>query len=90
MWSIYNAKVRKARKPFTCDLVDNIESRLDEGELDEEDKVVLQKIRDEKYKVLPGQHYLEVAGRYDGEWIYSKRRIDCEELCKKYELFDND
>jgi hypothetical protein len=52
------------------------------------EKRSLIKMRNERYKINPGDKYYEQVGIQDGEFYCIQCRIDVLELCRKYDLWD--
>jgi hypothetical protein len=89
---ILHSKVKTARKQYDCCMQEWITA---EGErevannfpLTFAEKRGLIKMRNEKYKIMPGDKYYEQVGIQDGRFYCIQCRIDVTDLCRKYDLW---
>ena len=94
MSTVLKEEIHTARKDYPCDACENLcaddfMSRPDDYGVSYADKRILVRIRQENYKILKGTKYLYQVGIYDG--FYAIRcRLDVVEICRKYELFEED
>jgi hypothetical protein len=51
------------------------------------EKRALVKMKNERYKIYPGDKYYEQVGVQDGDFYCIQSRIDVYELCRKYDLW---
>ena len=88
MWELAKTKTIMARKEHNCEASDWItNSNYGEIDFDPEDWAIIQKAKDENWKIKKGDLYLYTTGKYDGEFCAYKARIDLDKICKKYDLY---
>lgn len=94
MYTVLKDSVHTARKEYRCD---GSEFLLNSGIINNpkgfgvsfHDMRKLVIIRREKYKILPGTKYLYQAGVYEGDFYTAKIRFDVQDICMKYELYND-
>ena len=88
MWEIETVTTPVARKDYHCEASDWIcNASYPDEDYDPEDLETINKARNESWKILKGQKYLKVSGKFEGEFCTFRARIDLEEVCKKYDLY---
>ena len=77
MWSCERITYPTAKKEYNCDAYEWIMGLgLNAVDFTKEELEILDKVREENCKILPGTKYYKVVGRYDGEWTTMRARID--------------
>jgi len=93
MAEVLSHAIRTARKEYQCNACEwltNGDVMTDPSffDISFDDKRKLVIIRRERYKILKGTKYID-ANIKDGGKIYNvKSRIDADQICRKYELYD--
>ncbi len=90
MWDFYQVSNPIARKDYECGATYWIDSTLgwDEKEYDEEDRPTIRKAIAEGKKILKGTQYVKVTGKWEGEFDTYRARKDLDDICRKYDLYD--
>ena len=89
MWEVCESSVRVARKEYDCDAwpwIDN--SGLVDEDYTEEQFLVLAEAKKQGCKILKGDKYLHVKGKFEGDWCTYRARLDLNDLCNELDLFD--
>jgi hypothetical protein len=84
-------EVRTARKFYDCDASwhwRNYGPPADEP-LTPEDRLVLEGIEADKWKIRPGQRYRCVLLRDGRELVTQRARLDMDALCQRHDLYDD-
>lgn len=89
MWDISTQTKPVARKQYHCEASDWIGNCCDLSEVSAEDLAVIQKAQAEGNKILPGDNYLKVTGKWEGEFTTFRARLDLDSICRKYNLYDD-
>ena len=89
---ILHTKIKTARKEYDCCMQEWITSQgirtiANDFGLTFADKRALIKMKDEHFKIKPGDKYLEQVGVQDGQFYCIQCRIDVCDICRKYELW---
>jgi len=93
MAEMLSQKIRTARKEYNCNACEwimNSDIMTDPSyfEVTFSDKRKLVKIRQEHFKILKGTKYIDYNGKDGGELFNAKSRIDANDICQKYELYE--
>ena len=86
--------IRTARKEYRCNACewivncDIMDFPSDYG-VTFSDKRKLVKIRQERYKILKGTKYIDYNIKDGGEISNVKSRLDANDICQKYELYED-
>lgn len=92
MSRLLHEKVKTARKTYDCaasEWITNygkLSELMDDYKMPFSDKRKLAIMKHEKFKVLPGNKYLEQVGICEGDFYCVQCRLDAVEIVKKYEL----
>ena len=86
MFKLISTTIQKANKEYHCeasDWVDNIE--FDDYSLS--DLKIIREARAEGFKILKGAKYIKIKSKMDGRLYVYRSRIDLNEICSKYDLY---
>lgn len=88
-WEIATVTNPIARKDYHCKASDWIDDTIgwDAEEYDEEDRVILRNAIQENCKILKGTKYINVSGKWEGEFETFRARQDLDAICIKYGLY---
>ena len=89
MWKVCTVTQPVARKEYNCEASDWIDNTIgwDESEFEPQDVETIRKARAERFKILPGTKYVKVSGFWDGDTSVFRARIDLDDICKRYDLY---
>lgn len=89
MWEIEASGYPVARKDYDCQAVDWIDNTIgfNKEEFTPEEWEKIELARNKGFKILKGEKYLKVSGKYDGEFSVFRAIPDLDEICKKYDLY---
>lgn len=83
-------KVQVARKFYNCDASEMWRSYgLPENELTAEERLVLDGVKADKWRIRPGQRYRCLVFRDGRELVTQRARLDMDSLCQKHDLYDD-
>lgn len=83
-------KVQVARKFYICDASEMWRSYgLPENELTAEERLVLDGVKADKWRIRPGQRYRCLVFRDGRELVTQRARLDMDSLCQKHDLYDD-
>ncbi len=89
MWDWCSTTYPVARKEYECGAsVWLNESGYVEEDFDPSDWTVIERARTEGFKIIPGERYMCTRGIWEGEWSTFRARLDIDEICIAYELYD--
>lgn len=89
-WDFCTESKQVARKDYQCDAMDWIcNIGYGENEYDPEDWAAIEKARSEGCKILKGQIYVKVSGKWDGEMSVFRARPEINDICRKYEIYSD-
>ena len=83
-------EVRTARKLYACaasELWNNYGPPIDAVTSD--DRLVLDGVKADKWKIRPGQRYRCVVFRDGRELVTQRARLDMDALCQRHDLYDD-
>ena len=87
MWDFSKVSKPVAKKDYCCDAWPWIENEgLGMVDLSQEELGVIEKARNEKFKILSGTKYLKVVGKWEGEFTTYRARLDLQKICDDLEL----
>lgn len=92
-YRILHEKIKTARKEYGCAASEWIcaigeRDLINDYDLSFADKRKVIKMRDEHYRIKPGDKYLEQVGLFEGSFYCVQCRLDVVEMCKKYDLYE--
>jgi hypothetical protein len=88
-WDFYTSTMPVAKKDYPCDAwvwISN--ANLSDDDFEEEDREIIFKAKSEGYKILKGTKYSKTKGMFNGEFTTFRSRIDLDDICKKYDLYE--
>lgn len=87
---ILKDEIRTARKLYDCDASAAwINYGPPRDELPPDDRLVLEGVEADKWKIRPGQRYRCVVFRDGRELVTQRTRLDMDALCHRHELYDD-
>lgn len=92
MYQILHNKIKTARKQYDCAASEwiinygRLSELMDDYKMPFSDKRKLAIMNQERYKIFPGDKYLEQVGVFDGDFMCLQCRLDAVEIVKKYNL----
>ena len=89
-WSISEITEPTARKDYHCEASDWIDNELGWDKRyynNDEDYQIVKKARKENCKILKGTKYIQVKGKWDGEFMTFRARKDLNYICHKYDIY---
>ena len=90
VWDWATVTEPKASKQHHCDASEWIANTIgfEEGAFAKEDIPAMRQAKAEGYKILKGTRYINVKGKFDGEFSVFRARKDLDAICKKYDLYE--
>jgi len=89
-WELTTVTYPKARKEYHCDasriLIDSL--GLNKKEYSPEDWAVIETMRLRRFKILAGEKYFKLSGKWEGEFSIFRAIPEIDEICKKYDLYE--
>lgn len=88
MWDVVSITEPIARRDYDCqawpwfDLSDEAET-----DLSEDDRQIIERARADNFKILKGQRYYCMRGKFNGEWGVYRAKRDMNDLCERLGLF---
>jgi hypothetical protein len=81
----------KARKDYQCQASDWIMNSvgLDPDYFEPEDYAKIEIAQGKDFKILKGETYVKVTGKFDGEFATFRAIPDLNEICIRYKLYDD-
>lgn len=87
---ILKDEICTARKFYDCDASEAWRSYgPPREELPPDDRLVLEGVEADKWKIRPGQRYRCIVFRDGRELVTQRTRLDMHALCHRYELYDD-
>lgn len=86
-WDFCETTTQTARKDYRCEASDWIWEQVNEGLFTFAEMRLIVKARREKWRIKKGQKYIKCQGKYMGEFTVFRARPELDELCRKYELY---
>jgi len=90
-WEMETVEYPKARKDYSCDAAEWIGNTVgfNEREFEPEDWEKIEAAMNKNFKILKGEKYLKVSGKYDGEFSTFRAIPALDEICKKYDIYED-
>ncbi len=89
-WEVKEYSNRKAIKEYHCQAYGFINnSGLGDDDFSPEEAATIAQAAAEDYKILPGTKYVRIRGKWEGEWITFRARIDLDDICMRYRLYED-
>lgn len=89
MWDFCFETIQKARKNYDCQACEWVINCLDISDLTDEEIKLYETAKSEGFKVLKGQEYLKISGKWEGDFSVFRARPEIEKLCQKYNLYES-
>jgi len=78
-----------ARKEYDCEASDwLLNSNMGEEDMTPEEWQTIKNAEAERFKILPGRLHVSQAGIYEGEFYTFRARIDINDICLKYDIYE--
>jgi len=89
MWEFSAETKPTARKDYHCEASDWIINTvgLDEREFEPEDWAKIEEARKNGFKILKGEKYINVSGKWEGEFSTFRAIPELNDICIKYDLY---
>lgn len=89
-WDCYTNTKPIARKEYDCQASDWIENGdvINQGVLSISEYRQIIKARRNKYKILKGQRYYKIEGKFDGEFTVFRAIPELNDICYKHNLYE--
>lgn len=83
-------EIRTARKFYDCDASEMWRSYGPPRDtVTADERLVLEGVEADKWKIRPGQRYRCVVFRDGGELVTQRARLDMDALCQRHDLYDD-
>jgi hypothetical protein len=90
MWDLCIRSWPRARKTYYCNAAEFIlNSGCNEEDFKAYDWEVIQHAEEEGFMILPGEKYVKVRGKWDGEWVTFRARPELDRICHDYDLYED-
>lgn len=86
-WDFCEVTTQAARKDYRCEASDWVLEQVNEGLFTFAEMRLIVKAKREKWRIKKGQKYIKCQGKYMGEFNVFRARPELDELCRKYELY---
>lgn len=89
-WEIAKVEHPVARKNYQCQAsvwIDNTVGFF-RSEFDPEDWEKIKVAAKKDFKILKGEKYKKISGKFDGEFGVFRAIPELDDICKKYDLYD--
>lgn len=88
-WDVENVTYPKAKKHYPCQACEWLANApIEDEDLTDDERLCLDAARADHWKILPGQKYIKIRGKFDGEWQTFRARIDVNEICKRHGIYE--
>lgn len=90
-WDFSTTTVQKANKEYHCDAaswIKNSDVGTNDFDFTEKDLATVKKAKSENWKIKKGTIYIKTTGMWDGEFSVFKARIDLNEICINYDIYE--
>lgn len=86
-WNVFTDSEPIARKDYRCDASYFLGS-LSESDFDGDDLLIYQGAKADNFMIKKGMKYVKRKGLCDGDWQVFRAREDLNNLCIKYDLYE--
>jgi len=91
MWDFSDITTQVARKEYNCDASDwYINASPPDEDIDELDLTIIARARLEGFRISKGTKYLKIKGMFNGEFSTFRARLDMNNICEDYALYNDD
>lgn len=87
-WEMEQHSNPVARKNYTCNAADWL-LNTDWEDFSKEDVVTILLARKDGFRILKGEKYVKVTGKWEGEFSVFRARPELEAICQKYDVYDD-
>jgi len=84
-WDFCVEKIKKAAKDYNCQAYIWLVNSEIEDLTDDEKNI----IEESSGKIRKGESYIHVSGKWEGEFMVFRSRIDLNDICKKYDVYQD-
>ena len=78
-----------ARKEYRCQASEWVNNMMGRDDFTPDELIIFDKAKAEKFKILKGTKYRKVSGIWEGESSVFRARPDMDDICLKYDLYDD-
>ncbi len=86
-WDVESVSEPIAKKDYTCQACDWIHDCINEQIFSFADYRLIAKAKRDDWRILKGQKYIKVRGKWDGEWCTFRARPEINGLCQYYDIY---
>ena len=86
-WDFYTGTSPVAKKDHNCGACEWILNSCDWGMFTFAELRIIVKARRDGWKIKKGQKYIKCSGRWNGEWDTFRARPEINDLCQKYDIY---
>lgn len=87
-WEFSTTTVQKARKDYLCCAYEWLEN-CDISDFDEYEKELINAVKKDGGMICKGMNYIKTVGKYDGEWLIVRSRIDMDCICRNNDVYQD-
>lgn len=88
-WECETINYPIAKKRYPCEAsawLCNMD--YDECELTDAERQSIKNAKADDWEILPGQEYVKVEGKWEGEWSVFRARKDIDAICERLGIYD--
>lgn len=86
-WTLYEITEPIAKKRYRCEATWRYLSNFTEFDVDEKDRKIFNFLIDNQY-IEKGEKYRKIKGIFDGKFCTFRAKIQSDDLCHKYDWYD--
>ncbi len=87
-WEMETTSQPVARKNYHCEAANWINSSgFVEADYSPEDWAIIEKARAEDWEIKKGTKYTKTSGKWEGDFTTFRARLDLDEICQQYEIY---
>lgn len=88
MWDMQTVTTPKARKDYPCEACQwLLNDCWQEADYTPEEWQQMEQAKADGYKILSGQKYIKVSGKWEGEFAVFRARPEIDAICQKYDIY---
>ena len=88
-WEFEATTFPVAKKHYHCEASDWLNNcQIDECDLTDDERLSVEGAKADGWKILPGQQYIQVRGKWEGEWQTFRARIDIDAICQRHNIYE--
>jgi hypothetical protein len=88
-WDFFIVTTQVARKDYKCDAAEWLGNMMCDDDFTLDELPIIKKAESEKWKILKGTVYSKTSGKWDGDFSVFRARPELDELCLKYDLYQD-